>query len=568
MLNDQQLAQADAMLTDVMANTHSGNLVSYASFWKGEIAYRQQRYDDAIRFTNRFLESGVSAQGEANREAALYNIGYSYLYKEQYKSAQTKFEQIAPSFNSANTSLRQDAYIRLADALYMQRSFTKASAIYQSVVQAGWNSSDYALYQNAMIAGVSSSNDKISKLESLIRSNPNSTLALDANYEIALTHISDEQFRKAIPYLERILTSTDDSYKSKAYLKLGLVYYNTGNNKEALNNYATLIERYPRSAEGEEAMGIVKDIYVEENRLDEYFALMRKAGRSVDASEADKLSYNAAELKYNQNDCAGAIAAFNAYLKQYPEGNYVVDAYYMRSVCYASQEKYPEALQGFDAVVERGVSKYYSKAALEAGQLAYFESKDYAAAKQYFLIVRTQPGTQDNLLIALRGLVRCLYQEKDYDEAHIIAQELLAQKGLATDDKSIANLVLGKSLQQKKQYGEAITAYKSVTTINKSGWGAEARYEIAVCYFEQGDMNNAEKAANTVIKETGSYDYWLTSAYILLGDIFLKQKDYFNAKATYESVAENAVIPDLKTLARDKYEAAVAEEKQHSKIAD
>ena len=53
---------------------------------------------------------------------------------------------------------------------------------------------------------------------------------------------------------------------------------------------------------------------------------------------------------------------------------------------------------------------------------------------------------------------------------------------------------------------------------------------------------------------------------MLLGDIYLKEKDYFNAKATYKSVADNATIPDLKKEAQDKLAAAIAEEQQNSKV--
>jgi lipopolysaccharide biosynthesis regulator YciM len=84
-------------------------------------------------------------------------------------------------------------------------------------------------------------------------------------------------------------------------------------------------------------------------------------------------------------------------------------------------------------------------------------------------------------------------------------------------------------------------------------------------------LNNtsaAEKAAMAVIKETGSYDFWVTRSYILLGDIFMQQKDYFNAKATYESVAKNSSIAELKTEAQQKFERAVAEDKQNSKIGN
>jgi hypothetical protein len=48
----------------------------------------------------------------------------------------------------------------------------------------------------------------------------------------------------------------------------------------------------------------------------------------------------------------------------------------------------------------------------------------------------------------------------------------------------------------------------------------------------------------------------------------MEQKDYFNAKATYESVAKNAAIPALKTEAQQKLDAAIAAEKAQSKISN
>ncbi|HPH86549.1 MAG TPA: hypothetical protein PLC48_13860, partial [Ferruginibacter sp.] len=114
----------------------------------------------------------------------------------------------------------------------------------------------------------------------------------------------------------------------------------------------------------------------------------------------------------------------------------------------------------------------------------------------------------------------------------------------------------------------AIASFKSAAAINKTAWGAEARYELAACQFSQNNLTAAEKSAMAVIKETGSYDRWVTKSYILMGDIFMKQKDYFNAKATFESVAKNAAIAELKSEAQQKYDSAVAEEKQHSKIGN
>ena len=60
------------------------------------------------------------------------------------------------------------------------------------------------------------------------------------------------------------------------------------------------------------------------------------------------------------------------------------------------------------------------------------------------------------------------------------------------------------------------------------------------------------KAAFEVINKSGSYDFWVTKAYILLGDIYFREKDYFNAKATFQSIVDNSVEPTLKSEAQSK----------------
>ncbi|MEX0635884.1 MAG: tetratricopeptide repeat protein, partial [Ferruginibacter sp.] len=169
---------------------------------------------------------------------------------------------------------------------------------------------------------------------------------------------------------------------------------------------------------------------------------------------------------------------------------------------------------------------------------------------------------------ALRGLVRSYFLLKDYAEANTASKELLTKKGVSTDDQSIGNLVLGKSQQLSGDCNAAIASFKSAAAINKAAWGAEARYEIANCMLTQNNLSGAEKAAMAVIKETGSYDLWVTKSYILLGDLFLLQKDYFNAKATFESVAKNASIEALKLEAQQKLDKAIVAEKLQSKISD
>jgi tetratricopeptide (TPR) repeat protein len=569
LISEQQLSSADDLLSKIIANKNSANVIPYAQYWKGEIAYRQQRYDDAIKFLENFVNSNATWMGDANQINAKYNLGYCWFQKEQFKNALSYFEKIIPAYKSGLTSIEQDVLMRSADCYYMLRDYTKASEIYDAIIKNNLPQADYAVYQKAMISGVKNSSEKIKLLNNLIKLYPKSSLYLESQMEIGLTHINDQNFASAIPYMNTVINSNEPTgIKPKAYLNLGLSYYNTNDNKNALVAYKSLIKLFPQSEEASEAMSTIKDIYVEDGNLDEYVNLMKENGINIAVNEADSLSFAAAQLKYDADDCLAAIKAFDSYIYKYKNGAYLIDANYYKGVCLQKSKDNTNAIKAFEFVFDKGVSKFFENATLELARLNYFEQKNYTNAKKYFEALNSNATTQENKLEAQRGLVRCYYQLHDYSNANQIAKELLNNKGISNDDKSIAALVLGKSQEVAKDSMSAIESFKSVIAINKAAWGAEARYEAALCNLTLKNLSLAEKMAMSVIKETGSYELWVTKSYILLGDIFMLQKDFFNAKATFESVAKNAAIPELKQEAQQKLNAAIIEEKKSSKIGN
>ncbi len=566
LVNDQQVQRADDLFTKILTLPNS-SVTPYANFWKGEIAYRNNEYDNAIKYLSFYQQANVSTLGEASKNAANYNLGYSWFQKENYAKALGFFEQITKTVSVTSPAIEQDSYVRSADCYFMNSDFTKANVMYDNVVNNSLPQSDYAMFQKSLIAGVKNSTSKISTLNALLKQYPKSTLVPDVNMEIAQTYIADEKFLSAVPFLNALLNDpAAGGLKPRAYLKLGLCYYNTDKYDDALSNYETLVQKYPQSQEADEATDIMKNIYVEIGKPNEYIEMMRRSGKALTVSEADSLTYTAAGLKYNANDCNAAIAGFRNYLSKFPDGAYVLEANYFTSECYNAVKDFQNALVGYDYVNSKGLNRFFEKATLEAARISYFELKDYSKAKKYFESLTGGAINQDNQLEALRGLVRCYHQLKEYAQANDAAKDLLTKKGISTDDKSIAFLVLGKSQQVNNDCGAAIVSFKSCAAINKSAWGAEARFEIANCQFSQKSLAAAEKSALAVIKETGSYDNWVTKSYILLGDIFMQQKDYFNAKATYESVAKNAIIPELKSEAQQKLDKAIEEERAVSKV--
>jgi TolA-binding protein len=568
LVNDQELNDADTLLSKVLADGNKA-VLPYAQFWKGEIAYRQNRIDDAIRYYNQYLTSGNNANGEVNLTNARYNLGYSLLRRENYKQSVAFFEQVTktPSFNSSN--IEQDAYIRSADCYFMNKEFARAKAMYDKVLDFSWPASDYATYQKAMIAGISSSSEKINLLKTIEKRYPLSELVPDASMEIANTYLADEKFSEAIAPLNNVLKSVNgQSLKPQAYLKLGVAYTNLNRNADALAQFNKLVDEYPNSPEADEALDNVREIYIEEGRASEYADFMKKAGKPISVSTEDSLTYTTALRKWENNDKDGALIAYNNYLSRFPNGVYALDAGFYSAEIYTQRKDWNNAIGRYETVADKAPNKFAERAIFSAARIHYFELKNYAKAEQYFTALITQAKSQENRLEGMRGLLRSQYQQQKWNEGIENAKNLLAQKAASTDDKVLSNLVIARSNQSSGAYDQAIPYYKTVVALNKAAFGAEARYEIANCLFQLNKLGDAEKAAFEVINKAGSYGFWVTKSYILLGDIYFKQKDYFNAKATYQSIVDNATAPDLKAEAQRKLAEVTEAEKADSKIGN
>ena len=567
MINDGRLADADALLNKVLDDPYNRSMLPFTYFWKGEIGYRNNKLDTAIKYYHAYIDNGAPTGGEANITNARYNLGYAYLRKENYPVSVTFFEPLSKSPALNTDAFTQDAYIRTADNYFMLKSYDRAKGMYDNVIKLSWPAEDYATFQNAMLAGVKSPKDKITLMNTMMRKFPASSLVTDANMEVANTYMGDERFSEAIPYLNNVIKTTGNtSLVPQAYLKMGTAYYNLNNNTEALKQFKILVDKYSGSPEAEDALDNVKTIYIEEGKPDEYSVFMREAGRPLSVSTEDSLTYAAAEKKYDDQKINEALTAFNNYLQRFPDGAYALDANFNRAEIYNSKKDWSNALAGYDEVAANAPNQYAERAVLTAARINFFELKNYAKAENYYIQLKQITASQENKLEAMRGLLRCQYQQQKWTEAVENAKELTAAKGSSADDKTLANMAIAKSYQVGGQYDLAITNFKLVVQLNKAALAAEARYEIANCWYQVSKLSESEKAAFETINKSGSYDYWVTKSYILLGDIYFKQKDYFNAKATFQSIVDNTINAELKGEAQAKLNTVIDEEGKSSKV--
>lgn len=572
LINDGDLAKADQLLNTSLQYPVNSQLQQLAYFWKGEIALRNGDPDAAISYTNRYLTSSggaASALGEANEQTAHYNLGYAFLKKEQYPEALKQFQAAQQIFGANGVSIANDARLRAADCYYMMKNYAKADELYNKAIASGVPGSDYALYQKGIISGISGNNaQKLSLMNQLSQTYPKSTYSNEADYEIAATYMSEEQYRQAIPYLQKVSQDPANPNAAKALLKLGLANFNLNNRQAAIDNYKMVIQKFPHSSQAEEALQSLRNLYVNSGQPDAYLAFLKSTGRTVNPSVEDSITYAAGEASFGSSQYATAITQFNNYLDKFPQGRFALQAHFYRAESAYEQKEYDQSLKDYDYVLSQGNSPFNEHAAARAARISFYQNKDYQNALKYYNRLKELSTNKENTLTSLRGILRSHYELQQWSQVQASANALLNASNISTDDQIVCNFYLGKAAQAQQNCDSAILHYEEVARMTKSELGAESRYYIAECKLHQNKLKEAENTAFDVIKNTPSYDYWVASAYILLGNIFWKENDYFNAKATLQSIVDHCKIPELVDQAKNTLSKVEAEERTHSKIRD
>lgn len=566
-INDQQLTAAEALLDQILVTPNHAAQLPLVYFWKGELSYRAGKLDDAIQFLQQYLKASVK-NGEVNPSHARYNLGYAYLKKESYKQAKEQFEFVNKNPQSALNNVEKDAVVRAADCWFMMKDYKQALQLYEQIIQLKWASADYSLFQKAIIAGaMNQQSQKLSLINELIQTYPQSMMLSQARLEMANTYLAEESFEKAIEPLKTILTQKEaDPIYPQVYQKLGIAYFNLNQNDASLDQFKQLVNKYPNSVEAEASVEYIRNIFIEQQQPLEYINFMENNGKTLAVSEADSVTYKSAMIRFEMKDNIGAASGFKAYVQNFPKGKYAVEANYFLAELLVLQKNNKEALEHYKAVAALAPNKYAERSALQAGRIYYFDLQDYTNAATYYALLKSIALQQENKLEAMRGLLRCQFKTMQYAQAAPNAAELLLQKGIATDDKLMAGYIIAKNDQLDKKTQSALQGYQLLMAYGKSEITAEAQYRIGELLLQLGKLDEAEKACFEVIKKFGSYQYWVTKSYLLAGDIYLNQKDYFNAEATFKSVADNAEIAELKSEAAAKLALVIAEKEKNNKV--
>ncbi len=527
-------AAASRYLTESAAVDVSPKYTALADFWLGEIAFEQGDYATAATRYDRYLRR--APQSEPEYVIAWYNLGYCRFSQERMEEAETNFQQFLAR-HPQNDLYRSDACNRLGDIRYVDRRFEEALEQYDQVIATGDANRYYAQYQRAMTLGrMEQPALKQEALKQIIAGGKGDYVE-SAQFELGRSYMAEERYADGAAALEKFIRQYPHSaHRSQALSDLGLAYLNLGDRDKSLQYYGMIVSSAPRSSEARDAMQGIRDIYISRGDADAYFDYAAKAGVESDltALARDSLSYAAAQKLYITEDCETAAKSLRSYLLSYPKGYYRRDALYLLSDCYLRSKERDKAIEALTELSNEETNSYTLKVLETLSEIA-FADRRYAEAAVAFRKLYDAAPTDPEREQAMTGYVRATVAAGDRTRIRSMAEEVRSRSDAGATARREATFALAEYYRLAGNGSEASGLYKELSGEVRTTEGSAANYYLLQETFESGDLDRTEQAI-FAYSEREPKAYWLAKAYLLLGEVYLRKGDDFQARATWQSI--------------------------------
>ena len=569
--NSGKTEEGEALYAKAVKINAVPRITADANYLLGEAHYRAGQLDEAEKCLNKLLLSSFSKTSPYASDAR-YTYGYLLMKQHRYDEALDVFADLERTLGNENgkeETMRNDVYARLGDCLYVQSRFGEAITMYNKVIDAKGKDADYATYQKALAYGAQGKNsEKLTYLNYIFEKFDNSPLKSKAMLEIANTYMMCDNNEMAMTYYNNFIKQYPKSvYVKNALLSEGLIFYNTDRYDQALKTFDRLLTQYPGTNEAIDALGTVKNIYIAQNRVAEYFPYVERTTKlKFSAMEQDSTIFLAVEERYQEGNYAVAASGFEDYLSRFPNGLFSLKAHYLLADSYNRQELYSKALPHYKAVAQAGTNQY-SERALSAGADIAYGLGEYAEAADFYQRLSTYAESDQSLLLGKMGSLRCAVKRGLYDGIIDAGTRVMDEPKATAEMKDEASLAMARTCFDHRQFDSAYTYYGALASSTNGEYSGEARCRQAEILLQEEKYDQAERLIENIVKDASS-DYWLAYSFILWADIYYARGNNLQAKQTLQSIIDNYDGNDLVGTARSKYEAILASEQPKEPVEE
>jgi len=539
LFTDGNYPEALAIFKKSIAEQKDAKFSARGTFWKAETEYVLNDFNDALLSFKQFL-GYAEAKDTPEFKNANYNIAYSHFKLKEYEQAGDFFQKYIEVSKDDKTRLN-DAYLRLGDSRFVTMKYYPAMDAYNKAIDLRSVDADYAAYQKAISYGFVSKNDKkIADLNQFLKSYPNSQYRDDAMFELANTYTAENETASAIKTYDQLNNELKNgSYNSKAILRQGLIYYNADKDELALTKFKKVAADFPKSEEALEAVKTARLIYVDKGRVDEYATWVKTLDFvEVSDAELDNDSWEAAEKQYLQGNTKQAISNLTSYVSTFPNGIHSLKANFYLAESYYKDGLPNNSVTNYEYVIAKSRSEYTEQSLSRLCEI-FIKGEKYDKAIPVLVRLETEADFPQNKTYAQANLMRAYYDGKDYANAVVYADKVLANP--KTDDKikSDAQIIVARAAIQVNDEVKAKEAYAKLQKIAKGELAAEALFYDAYFKNKESKFEDSNKVVQKLAKDYSGYKYFGAKGLVVMAKNFYGLKDSFQATYILESVIKN-----------------------------
>ena len=253
----------------------------------------------------------------------------------------------------------------------------------------------------------------------------------------------------------------------------------------------------------------------------------------------EKVEFETLKSLFNNQIYDKAASGLIEFLEEHPEDARTFEAKYLLANSYYRLGKNDLALVQYKLVLNEHQITQLPRAVERVADI-YFGQNNFAEANRYYNQLKKEAASKNQEHRSWVGLMKGHFEINNYDSVFSYAERLLATDGTRSEFVVMATLYKGRAAFSKGIYSEALLAFERTTELAQDNHGAEAQYYIGQVLHNQGAYTDSNEALYKIPERFGGYSEWLDKAFLLVADNFAMQEEFFQARATLESIIENS----------------------------
>lgn len=548
--NEGAYQTAIALFQKSLKHPLDAHLALQARLWLGESFSALRHYQQAQRAYEQLLSQGQKKT--KTHHQARYGLGYAYYNTAQYEKALACFLQYARlSPHKVSKRWLQDAQLRVADCYYATKKYSQALKAYSKVRQ---YRPAHVYYQQGVIHGILGDKSAAhASLQVVFQQHTDTPYYEKALFELGNIGLLQNDYQQTINALTRLIQKKpNSSLMPDVLLNRAIAYVNLKKYNQAIQDYERLLKQYPRHANGQDSLLELSKIYQlagKPKAFEKYLAVYKAS--NADQGVLEQLAFDTAKSHFYDQDYVAAIKKLRQFLTTYPQSKQLNEALFLVAEAHYRQGAQKKALRAYRRAVKDIKTPFYNKILWRLGMI-YAQLEDFEQALGYYQQLQASAKTSRETYHALEGSMKANHALQRYAAAQQSASLIMKQGNLAANATNEAMLFLGKAAMQQKKPKEARAYFKKLLKGSTDVHAAEAQYLLAQLHYEAQEFQKSLTALFELNKQFSGYKVWTNRGFLLIAENYIALEEAFQAKATLQSIIDNAADPKIVAVARQK----------------